>query len=117
AMRRLPFWPGRSTLVTPSAAAAVPAPAASVTPASAARATAATAVLARLRLVHGQRAAARELAVEASDGGLRLLLGLHLHEAEALGAAGVAVHDDLGRLHRAEGRAHLLQRAVGHVVT
>ena len=35
------------------------------------------------------------------DGRLRLLVIAHLHEAEALGAAGVAVHDDLGRPHRA----------------
>ena len=60
--------------------------------------------------------AARLRAVEGGDGGLGLLLGLHLHEAEALGPPGVAVHDDLRRLHGAVRRKHLFQVAVSHAV-
>ncbi len=35
--------------------------------------------------------------------GLRFLVGGHLHESEALAAAGVTVHDDLGALDRPVG--------------
>ncbi len=40
--------------------------------------------------------------MQALDGGLSLGVGVHLHEAEALAAARVAIFDDLGALHRAE---------------
>src|SRR5262249_35289496 len=76
----------------------------------------ARAVLARPGLVDGQAATADLLAAEAGDGGLGLLVGAHLHEAEALGAAGVPVHDDLGRLHRAVRLEHLRQVGVGGLV-
>src|SRR5688572_2519824 len=95
---RRPAYPARRrthSLITTAAAA------------EAAPAAAAAAVLAGPGLVDGQGPAVGLLAVEGGDGRLRLLVGLHLHEAEALGAAGVAVHDDLGRLHRAVGLEQL----------
>src|SRR5262249_34204648 len=64
-----------------------------------------------------QPAAVHLLVAEPLDGGLGLLVAAHLDEAEALGAAGVPVHDDLGRLHRAELGEQLLQRAVGHPIS
>src|SRR5262249_30276074 len=41
----------------------------------------------------------------------------HLHEAEPLGTAGVAVHDHLGRLHGAVRLKQALQVTVGHPVS
>src|SRR4051812_47402542 len=77
----------RRSLVAPATATATTA--ATEAPAAA---TAATAALGpRPCLVDGQGAAVHLLAVEGSDGRLRLLLTAHLHEAEALGAARVAV--------------------------
>src|SRR5262249_8587282 len=61
-------------------------------------------------------AAARVLTVERGDGGLRCLLGLHLHEAEPLGPAGVAIHDHLRGLHRAVRLEHPRQVSVSHPV-
>src|SRR4051794_36068532 len=81
---------------TPAAATAAAAP---VAPPAATAAPAA--VLTGLGLVDRQRAAVHLLAVHGLDGGLGFLVGAHLDEAEPLGAAGVAVHDDLRRLHRA----------------
>src|SRR5262245_9920519 len=107
----------RNTLVAP-ASPAVASPAAS--PAAAVAATSARAAPPafgpRLRLVDGQSAAAHVLAVQGGGGSLRLLLRLHLHEAEAFGAAGVPVHDHLRGLHRAVRFEHLGQLAVGHAV-
>src|SRR5262245_7678308 len=91
---------GLLALVAPPASTAVAAAAPAVAT-SAATAPAAAALGLGPGLVDGQGAAADLLAVERLDGGLGFLVGLHLHEAEALGAAGVPVHDDLGRLHRA----------------
>src|SRR5262249_44137348 len=48
-------------------------------------------------LVDREAAAVHVLAVEGLDGRLGLLIAAHLHEAKPLGAAGVAVHDDLCR--------------------
>src|SRR4051794_5349327 len=84
--------------------------------AAVASASAAAPVLPGLGLVDGQAAAPHLLAAESRDGGLGLRVAAHLHEAEPLGAAGVPVHDDLGRLHRAVLREHLLQHAVGGVI-
>ena len=57
--------------------------------AAATAATTATAGLTRLRFIHAQRAAAHVLAVQLADSGLCSGL-IHLHEAEATGAAGFA---------------------------
>src|SRR5215471_4404926 len=91
----------RSILVAPASAAvsAAVGPAAAV--ATAASRAAPPAFGPRLRLVDGERATAGVLSVQGRDGGLRLLLGLHLYEAEALGTARVPIHDHLCRLHRA----------------
>src|ERR1051325_3634222 len=94
AWAELSFSPCRSEiahayLVAPTAPTA--GPAAAVT--AAARAAAAT-ILARLCFVDRQRASANLLTAQSLDGVLRLLIVAHLHEAEALGATGVPVHDD-----------------------
>src|SRR5262249_5306217 len=106
---------GEKALVAPATIAAT-ITAATTKAASSTATAAATALGARLGLVDGQGAAAGVLAVQGGDGGLGLLLGLHLHEAEALRTAGVAVHDDLRRLHRAVGRKQLLQVTAGHSI-
>src|SRR5262249_57488316 len=81
-------------------------------PAAVAAAPAApAAVLPGPGLVDGQGAAVVLLAVQAADGRLGLLVGAHLDEAEALAAPGVAVHDDLRRLHGAERLGHRLEVA------
>ena len=74
--------------------------------------------LARLYLAGGRLddhgAAFQRLAVHAVDGGLRFGVRAHLDEAEALGAAGVAVHHDLGGRDGTELRKGLVQRIVTH---
>jgi hypothetical protein len=100
--------PAAAAPVTASASAAVPSPAA------VAAAPAAAAVLAGLGLVDGQVAALELLAGQGRDRRLGLLVGAHLHEAEAAGPAGVAVHHDLGGLHPAVLGEQLVQVAVGH---
>ena len=62
---------------------------------SEAQSAAAAAIFTRLGLVDRQTTAVDFLVVQALDGRLRLSVAAHLHEAEALGAAGVPVHDDL----------------------
>src|SRR5579885_349769 len=99
--------PGGGGLVAAAAAAAA---------AVAAAAAAAAALGLGPGLVDGQGAAARLLAVQGGDGRLGLLVVLHLHEAEALGAARVAVHDHLGGLHRAVGLEQGGEFRVGHPV-
>src|SRR6516164_2917179 len=70
------------SLVAPAAApASVAAPAAAAVAAASAPAAS---VLARLRLVDGQAAAAGLRPVQRRDGRLRLLVAGHLYEAEAL---------------------------------
>ncbi len=54
------------------------------------------------------------LAIHAADGCLRLRIAGHFHKAEALGAAAVAVHHDLGRRYSAEVREALVQGMVIH---
>src|SRR3982750_2734062 len=49
--------------------------------------------------VHGEAAALEVAAVERGDGGLRLLVVAHFHEAETLGAPGVPIHDHLRGIH------------------
>ena len=82
--------------------------------AAAAAAAALAARLGRAGDVHRQVAAAHVAPVQRVDGGLRLGGRAHLDEAEALRAAAVAVHHDLGRLHRAVGGEVLLQVFVTH---
>src|SRR5438552_1983480 len=94
---------------TGTAAVAAPAPAGTAS-------AAAAAVLARLRLIHGETASLDLLAVEGGDGGLGFLVAAHFHEPEPLGSAGVAVHNDLGRLHGPVRREHLFERTVRNPV-
>src|SRR5438105_789867 len=79
------------------------------------RAAAAT-VGPRPGLIDGPGAAIHLLAIEGRDGGLGLLVRLHLDEREALGLPRRTVRDDLGRLHRAERRKEGLQVGVGDPV-
>src|ERR687883_22770 len=95
---------------SPASRRVLPARTAAAVAAAAAAATAA-AVFAGLRLVDGQRAPADFPAVELRDGGLTLLLGRHLDEAEAARAARVAVFDDRRRLDRTGLREQFLQVA------
>src|SRR5262249_54760815 len=64
-------------------------------------AAAAPAALPGPRRVDGQGPTVHLLAVEGGDGGLGLRVAAHFDEAEPLGTAGVPVHEDLRRLHRA----------------
>src|SRR5262245_24468146 len=85
---------GRSALPAAATAAAAVEAAVAARPAAAEAAAGARALLARLGLVDRQRAALELGAVQVGD---RLVGALaHLDEAEAAGAAGLAVVDDLG---------------------
>ena len=64
--------------------------------------------------VHGQSAATHALAMQAGDSSLRFVSTAHFHKAEAFGAAGIALHHDLGGLHLAECRKLLLQVFIAH---
>src|SRR5207245_1360654 len=55
--------------------------------------------------------------VQRRDRRLRLLVRLHLDEAETLRSTGVPVHDDLRRFNGAVRLKHLEQVTVGHAVT
>ena len=113
---------GSPEALAATTAAATATVAATTTAAVAAAATAAAAVaaartvFARTRFVDDDGTAFQRLAVHAVDRGLRLGIRAHLHEAEALGATGVAVHHDLGGGHVAVLRERLLQRFVAHRV-
>jgi hypothetical protein len=61
-------------------------------------------------------AAVHVFAVHGRDCRLRFLVATHLHKAEALGPAGVPVHNHLRRLHRAVRLEHLFQVTVGNAV-
>src|SRR5438132_4724343 len=102
-------WPGRGRRFSNGLVAA---PAAGTT----AAATGAGALLARTCLVDREGPAFLVLAVQPGDRRLGLLVVAHFNEAEAFRAAGLAVHDDLGRLNRAVRRKHRLQIAVGHTI-
>src|SRR5207248_4108812 len=103
-----PAW--RPPLVAPAVAAA---PAAVAAPAAAA---AAAPVGLGPGLVDRQGPPLDLLAVQRGDGGLGLLVGGHLDEAEPLGPARVAVDDHLRRLHTAVRPEHLLQITVADAV-
>lgn len=67
-------------------------------------------------LVHDNGAACNRLTVQAIDGGLRLGVRAHFDETEALGAAGVTVHHDLGGAHGSILRESILQILIAHAV-
>src|SRR5205085_8173066 len=79
-------------------------------------AEAARALLHGTRLVDHDAAAAHGLAVHAADGCLRLGVAAHFDEPEALGAAGLAFHHDLGARDLAELAEGLFEIAVTHLV-
>src|SRR5262249_42012054 len=91
------------------AGAAVATPTARV---AVAAAGAGSARLAGLGLIDRQGPALERLVIERLDGRLGLVRGGHLNEAEAAGAAGIAVHDDLGPSHGAVALEEL-QQVVG----
>ncbi len=88
------------------------------TPAGAATAAtkATRALFARTGFIVHQRAAVEGLAIHSVDAGLRLGIGAHFHEAEALGTARVAIHHDLGGRDRTELCERLLQIFVAYAV-
>src|SRR5580704_4569669 len=89
-----------------------------VAPASAGHAplAAAGAIFARTGFVDVELAAVTILTVQGVDGRLGFLAVVHFDKAETLGAAGVPVHDDLGRTDRAVRFKQILQIGVGHPV-
>src|SRR6185312_4911783 len=100
---------GRLEMASAGAALAAPSSAPAAKPA-------AGTLLARLGHVNGHGPALKVLAVQRGDGGLGRAVRLHLHKAEALAAAGVAVGDHLGAPHGAVRRKQLFQvRARGLV--
>src|SRR5690606_18176681 len=95
-----------ATAVTAAATTAV----ATTTTTTAAKAAAAgSAGLHGTGFVDHEVTAAEILAMHALDGGLGFGIAAHFDKAETLGAAGVALHHDLGAAHRAEPAEGLLQ--------
>src|SRR5438270_1860411 len=104
-------------------------PAAGLTPATTTTtaATAGTAARARVATATAVGLGARDLdlhppavelpTVEVGDGLLRLLVGRHLHEAEALGATAELIGDDAGGHDRARLREEAVETLVRGVVT
>src|SRR5690606_33947716 len=76
--------------------------------------TSATALFTGAGQVHDDGAAVDRHAVQGADGGLSDFGRSHFHEAEALGAAGFAVHHDLGRRHLAKLGKVAFQTGIGH---
>src|SRR5207245_8240459 len=70
----------------------------------------------RPSFIHDQAATINALAVERGNGGLRLLVGAHLDEAETFGTPGGAVRDYLRRVDGAVGRKHLFEIVLADVV-
>ncbi len=105
-----------ATAATATATAAVPTAAAITAPAAPAVTAATTPRFPGLGFVDSQPTAIDLLVMERLDGRLGLLIAAHLHEAEALAAAGVAVVDDLDALHAPELREQLLQFGVADLV-
>ena len=106
-----------TTATTATAPTAVTTTAAAVTTAATTTVAAATAAwFTGPSLVDGQPAAVDLLVMERLDRRLCFLIAAHLHEAEALAAAGVAVVDDLDALHAPELREQLLQFGVADLV-
>src|SRR5262249_4833032 len=106
-------------LIAAAAATAIPSPAATPTgtaAAAAVAAAAAAAILSRLGLINRQSAALDLFAVKRLDGRLGLRVLAARDEAESFRPTGVAVHDDLRRLHSAVRLEELCQSAVRHAV-
>ena len=114
-----------TTRAATAAAAAVAAATTATTEAATTTAAAATtataeparALFTRTRFVDDDGAAFEGLAVHAVDGRLGLGVRAHLDETKALGAAGVAVHHDLGGRDGAELPERLLERLVAHGIS
>src|SRR5437588_5453571 len=70
----------------------------------------------RASFIDCQRSPVDLLPVEGSDRRLSLFATVHLDKAKAFRAAGIPIHDDLGRLHRAVRRKQTLQIGVGHLI-
>jgi hypothetical protein len=104
--RPLPTLAEGVIALVPPTAPAVASPTAPATPV-AASSSASAPILLGPGLVDGQAPPADLLAAEGGDGGLGLLVGAHLDEPEALGAARVPVQDDLGG---PDGAVRLLER-------
>jgi hypothetical protein len=66
--------------------------------------------------IHHNGAACHGLTIQSVDGGLSLGIRAHFDKAETLGAAGFAVHHDLGRADSTEFRESVLQILVAHAV-
>src|SRR5262249_2945884 len=118
---RTPPVPGRAGCVTILGSVPAAAAVAASAPSAAAAVAAATAPAASTPLlwpgpVDGQGWAVHPLAPEGGDGGPGRPATAYLDEAEPLGPAGVAVHDDLRGLDGAVGPEQLLQIAVGNAV-
>ena len=105
-----------TTVAAVAAATTVAAATATVATTAGAATEAARTLFARAGLVDDDRAAADGLAVHAVDGGLRLGVRAHLDKAEALRAAGVAVHHDLGGGNATKLGEVAFQAGVGHGV-
>src|SRR5438445_659946 len=74
------------------------------------------ALLARACFIDRQGSTVDLVPVEGRDRGLRLIAIVHLDKAKAFRAAGIPIHDDLGRLHRTVRHKQILQIAVGHLI-
>jgi hypothetical protein len=59
--------------------------------------------------VHNQTTAAKLLAIDCADSGLRFSIAAHFHKAEALGTASVTFHHDFGACDGTVGSKCLLQ--------
>jgi hypothetical protein len=101
--------PAATTTTIATATASAPRTASAATVASSTSAS----VFPGLGFVHGESPTIVLLVMETIDGGQGLGLGVHLHEAESLAPAGVAVLDHLGALDGPELPEELLElRAV-----
>lgn len=113
--RRGPVHPNPAVLRKRISVALAATAAAAVFTTSAATAAATRAVFARTGDIDGEGAAADVLAVQGINGLLRLLGRAHGHEAKAAGAAGHAVHHQVGLDHRAVRRKGVLEVIFGGV--
>ena len=109
-----------TAFTTTTAAAAVTA-ATTTTVAAATTATAITTTAAAGRtglhgtcFIHDQAATTQWLTIHARDGCLRLSVTAHFHKTKAFGAAGVALHHDLGAGNGAKLTKRLFQVAIAH---
>ena len=108
---------GATTTTTVAATATTAVATATTAATTATAAKAARTLFTRTRFVDDDGTAVDRLAVHAIDGRLRFGVGTHLHETEALGAAGFTIHHDLGGRDGAELRKSLEQRIVAHRIS